>query len=148
MTSVSGSSSTPNRRSHQPATALRSSGSPSASGYVEISVRLSARARLIIGSVGSRGSPLPKSISSTPSAASRRFASSSLTNGYVPVAARAGESSTPGTLSRNSLLACIITAVIQRQPDPAPERGVIAAGLAQGVDSEDELAELRELART
>jgi GTP-binding protein HflX len=38
--------------------------------------------------------------------------------------------------------------VIQRQPDPAPERGLIAAVLAQGVDSDKELAELRELART
>jgi GTPase len=38
--------------------------------------------------------------------------------------------------------------VIQRQPDPTLERGFIAAVLAQGVDSEDELAELRELART
>jgi GTP-binding protein HflX len=38
--------------------------------------------------------------------------------------------------------------VIQRQPDPALERGLIAAVLAQGVDAEDELAELRELART
>jgi GTP-binding protein HflX len=38
--------------------------------------------------------------------------------------------------------------VIQRQPDPALERGFIAAVLAQGVDSEDELGELRELART
>jgi GTPase len=38
--------------------------------------------------------------------------------------------------------------VIQRQPDPAPERGLIAAVLAQGVDSDNELAELRELART
>jgi GTP-binding protein HflX len=38
--------------------------------------------------------------------------------------------------------------VIQRQPDPALERGFIAAVLAQGVDEEDELAELRELART
>jgi GTP-binding protein HflX len=38
--------------------------------------------------------------------------------------------------------------VIQRQPDPALERGFIAAVLAQGVDSEDELAELRELAHT
>ncbi|OLD99941.1 MAG: GTPase HflX [Actinobacteria bacterium 13_1_20CM_4_69_9] len=37
---------------------------------------------------------------------------------------------------------------MQRQPDPALERGFIAAVLAQGVDSEDELAELRELART
>src|SRR5262249_32213318 len=42
----------------------------------------------------------------------------------------------------------IIAVVIQRQPDPALERGFIAAVLAQGVDSEVELAELRELART
>jgi GTP-binding protein HflX len=38
--------------------------------------------------------------------------------------------------------------VIQRQPDSALERGFIAAVLAQGVDSDAELAELRELART
>src|SRR3954471_4289652 len=38
--------------------------------------------------------------------------------------------------------------VIQRQPDPALERGFIVAVLAQGVDSESELAELRELAQT
>jgi GTPase len=38
--------------------------------------------------------------------------------------------------------------VIQRQPDPALERGFIAAVLPQGIDSEDELEELRELART
>ena len=38
--------------------------------------------------------------------------------------------------------------MIQRQPDPALERGFIVAVLAQGVDSESELAELRELART
>src|SRR4051795_11542218 len=37
---------------------------------------------------------------------------------------------------------------MQRQPDHALERGFIAAVLAQGVDSEDEQAELRELART
>src|SRR3954468_11090493 len=37
---------------------------------------------------------------------------------------------------------------MQRQPDHALERGYIAAVLAQGVNSEDELAELRELART
>src|ERR671934_350887 len=42
----------------------------------------------------------------------------------------------------------IIAAVIQRQPDPALERGFIVAALAQGVDSDDELAELRELAQT
>ena len=38
--------------------------------------------------------------------------------------------------------------MIQRQPDPALERGFIVAVLAQGVDSDSELAELRELART
>jgi GTPase len=38
--------------------------------------------------------------------------------------------------------------VIARQPDPALERGFIVAVLAQGVDSEDELGELRELAQT
>jgi GTP-binding protein HflX len=38
--------------------------------------------------------------------------------------------------------------VIQRQPDPALERGFIVAVLAQGVDPEQELAELRELAHT
>ena len=38
--------------------------------------------------------------------------------------------------------------MIQRQPDPTLERGFIVAALAQGVDSESELAELRELART
>jgi len=38
--------------------------------------------------------------------------------------------------------------VIPRQPDPALERGFIAAVLAQGVDPEAELGELRELART
>src|SRR5919197_5563812 len=42
----------------------------------------------------------------------------------------------------------IIAVVIQRQPDPALERGFIVAVLAQGVDPEDELAELRELAHT
>src|ERR671924_2194052 len=39
-----------------------------------------------------------------------------------------------------------------RQPDPAPglepERGLVLAVLAQGVDAEDELGELEELART
>jgi GTP-binding protein HflX len=38
--------------------------------------------------------------------------------------------------------------VIQHQPDPALERGFIVAVLAQGIDSEAELGELRELAHT
>jgi GTP-binding protein HflX len=40
------------------------------------------------------------------------------------------------------------SSVIQRQPDPALERGFIAAVLAQRVDADEELGELRELART
>lgn len=39
-----------------------------------------------------------------------------------------------------------------RQPDPAPgaepERGLVVAVLTKGVDADDELGELRELART
>jgi GTP-binding protein HflX len=38
--------------------------------------------------------------------------------------------------------------VIQHQPDPALERGFIVAVLAQGIDAEEELGELRELAQT
>jgi GTPase len=38
--------------------------------------------------------------------------------------------------------------VIQRQPDPALERGFSVAVLSQGMNSEEELSELRELART
>jgi GTP-binding protein HflX len=38
--------------------------------------------------------------------------------------------------------------VIQHQPDPALERGFIVAVLAQGIDSEAELGELRDLAHT
>jgi GTPase len=38
--------------------------------------------------------------------------------------------------------------VIERQPNPALERGFIVAVLAQGVDADAELGELRELART
>ena len=38
--------------------------------------------------------------------------------------------------------------MIRRQPDPALERGFIVAVLAQGIDQEEELAELRELAHT
>src|SRR5205085_4248960 len=104
-----------------------------------------ARAWRIAASVASIGSPLPKSTSSTPSAASRRLACSSFTNGYAPVARRTGEMY---TMSGFCPEAGIIRDVIPRQPDPAPERGFIAAVLAQGVDPETELAELRELART
>src|SRR2546428_12795623 len=43
------------------------------------------------GSVASCGSPVPKSINCTPSAGSRRFASSRRTNGYVPSWARTGD---------------------------------------------------------
>src|SRR5579884_2879906 len=50
------------------------------------------------------------------------------------------------------MTAGIMAAVAERQPDPSPgrepERGLVLAVLAQGVDAERELAELRELART
>src|SRR4051794_33333906 len=38
--------------------------------------------------------------------------------------------------------------VSRRPPPPAPERGFVVAVLAPGTDAEDELTELRELART
>jgi len=44
----------------------------------------------MIGSVGSFGSPLPKSITSIPWATRRRRASSSCTNGYVAIPASVG----------------------------------------------------------
>src|SRR5439155_981894 len=49
-------------------------------------------------SVGSRGSPTPKSRIRTPSAARARFASSRRTNGYVVWATRMGERCTPQNL--------------------------------------------------
>src|SRR5919204_2060178 len=132
-----------------------------------MSVRLSASACRIRASVGSCGSPLPRSISSSPVACSRRFAWSSLTNGYVPVSRSTGETRTIETLPTSEparasevtakwIASCprILTEprhnsrVIPRQPDAAPERGFIVAVLAQGVDPSSELAELRELART
>ena len=39
-------------------------------------------------------------------------------------------------------------AELERTPGPEPERGLVLAVLAKGVDSDEELAELRELART
>src|SRR4051794_37480228 len=46
----------------------------------------------------------------------------------------------------------IMAGVAVHQPDPSPgsepERGFVVAVLAQGVDADEELAELRELART
>src|SRR5437870_658912 len=45
----------------------------------------------IAGSVGSRGSPWPKSRISTPASAASRFARSMRTNGYVPCAERTGD---------------------------------------------------------
>src|SRR5581483_10177584 len=52
-----------------------------------------------MGSVGSRGSPWPKSMTSTPRAAAARFAWSIRTNGYVPWAAMSGETGTRRTLA-------------------------------------------------
>ena len=68
----------------------RSSGRPAASGYGARSGSASISAWRIIGSVGSFGSPLPKSITSTPRAASSRRVSSSRTNGYVAIPASVG----------------------------------------------------------
>src|SRR5437868_4998429 len=48
----------------------------------------------IRGSIGSWGSPTPKSMNSTPSAASLRLASSSRVNGYWPSSLRTGEKRT------------------------------------------------------
>ena len=62
--SVSGSTVTPKRRPHQSATARRSSGNPCASGYGDRSGNAATSASRMIGSVGSFGSPLPKSITS------------------------------------------------------------------------------------
>src|SRR5438552_3704144 len=46
----------------------------------------------------------------------------------------------------------MISLVTLHQPDPSPgaepERGFVLAVLARGIDAEEELAELRELART
>src|SRR5437868_8957131 len=58
------------------------------------SSRPSTSACRIRGSIGSWGSPTPKSMNSTPSAASRRLASSSRVNGYWPSSLRTGEKRT------------------------------------------------------
>src|ERR671914_276620 len=71
----------PKRRPHQAATASRSSGRPCASGYLDVSPTASTSAARISAGVGSRGSPTPKSISSTPLAATRRFATSTRSSG-------------------------------------------------------------------
>ena len=68
---------------------LRPSGSPSDPRAPSTS------ACRIAGSVGSRGSPWPKSRISIPASAASRFARSIRTNGYVPCAARTGETCTP-----------------------------------------------------
>src|SRR5439155_1021550 len=55
-------------------------------------------------------------------------------------------------VARSGVIAGIILPVTLRQPDPTPggepERGFVLAVLAQGLDPDDELAELTELART
>ena len=76
-TSASGSSATPKRRPTHAATAARSSGSPAADGYADTGWASSAAtsAAGTNAGVGSRGSPTPKSMTSTPRAAAAAFAS-------------------------------------------------------------------------
>src|SRR5439155_88469 len=104
------------------------------------------------GSVGSFGSPLPKSITGTPSASSRRRSSSRRTNGYVAISASVGEMRTARRYRSTVKTPGIILVVSHRQPDPAPgaqpERGFAVAVLAPGVDEKEELDELGELAST
>ena len=89
--SVSGSSSTPKRRPHQPRGGVAQLGQ---AGGERVGRALAAPRRRApagcIGSVGSFGSPLPKSITSTPCATRRRRASSRRTNGYVAMPASVG----------------------------------------------------------
>ncbi len=94
ITSVSGSSATPKRRPAHSAIAARSSGSPTALGYGASGAIAAASASRMNAGVSSRGSPIPKSISSTPAARSRARSCSSRTNGYVPKPASTGESRT------------------------------------------------------
>ena len=54
------------------------------------------------GGVSSRGSPTPKSMTSTPRAISSRFASVSRTNGYVRSRLRTGEGFTAPAAKRSS----------------------------------------------
>src|SRR5438876_11913202 len=104
------------------------------------------------GSVGSFGSPLPKSITGTPSASSRRRSSSRRTNGYVAISASVGEMRTARRYRGTVKTPGILLVVSHRQPDPAPgaqpERGFAVAVLAPGVDEKEELDELGELAST
>src|SRR2546429_1625958 len=104
------------------------------------------------GSVGSFGSPLPKSITGTPSASSRRRSSSRRTNGYVAISASGGEMRTARRYRSTVKTPGIILVGSHRQPDPAPgaqpERGFAVAVLAPGVDEKEELDELGELAST
>ena len=88
---MSGSSVAPKRRAAQPAIAARSSGSPTALGYGASGVIASASTSRMNAGVSSRGSPIPKSMISTPAARSRARACSSRTNGYVPSPASTGE---------------------------------------------------------
>src|SRR5919199_1779275 len=71
------------------------------------------------GSVGSFGSPLPKSITGRPSASSLRRSSSSRTNGYVAISVSVGEiRTTPRYRSHNQ----------EREPPSARPRAGRAAG--------------------
>src|SRR5438132_2998345 len=62
------------------------------------------------------------------------------------------DTSSSARVARSGVIAGIILPVTVRQPDPTPggepERGFVLAVLAQGLDPDEELAELEELART
>src|SRR6266571_4729053 len=69
--------------------------------------RPSTSACRIAGSVGSRGSPWPKSTISIPTSTASRLARSSRTNGYVDCAARMGETCTDRTLAGQKASKCL-----------------------------------------
>src|SRR5438132_409608 len=62
------------------------------------------------------------------------------------------DTSSSARVARSGVIAGIILPVTVRQPDPTPggepERGFVLAVLAQGLDPDEELAELEELAHT
>jgi len=80
-TCVSGSSVTPKRRSHQRAMASRSERRPSTVGYDERAGTCALSASAMNAGVISRGSPIDRSMTSTPRSISARFFFSISTKG-------------------------------------------------------------------
>src|SRR5581483_11933579 len=71
----------------------------------------------ISGSVGSRGSPCPKSMISIPAAAASRLARSIRTKGYVPCADNTGETCTARTLAAQERAQGVVAALECRDLD-------------------------------